>query len=195
MAKVVRNSSGYHSRGRDGVEKAQQFGAYCKEHGWSGDYKLEDGVVHLIARRGENEVIEIWWSEAGKALPRPDLPVYTLAGESVKLLNVSAAAVRVANEPEHTRLREAVRKRRKRAGGPVAPVNSTRFKDMPDDEIEHTLLGKRITWINSISGDVDSAEVLGRKTIKVYRNGRDQVHFTDEAGFHAVYLDAIVSVR
>lgn len=198
MPRIIKNPSGYQSKGRNGNEKAQRFGLYCKEHDWQGEYGPDDnlaGVVHLFARRGENETIDIWWSDSGKALPDM-LPIYTMAGERIKLRNVSAAAVRVANEPEPARLGKAVRKRRRALGGtPTSVEGSYDFKDMADDEIELALLGKAVIWINSISGEVESANVEGRKTIKVYRNGRDQIHFTDSLGFHAVYLDAIVSVQ
>lgn len=202
MGRIVKNPSGYRSKGRNGVEKAQQFGLHCKEHDWSGKYTLDEatGIVYLFARRGEQETIEIWWSEAGKALP-DKLPVYTLVGERIKLRNVSAAAVRVASEPDVDRLRKATRKARRAAGEPVAVEGSYDFTDMTDDEIEHSLLGRTITWINSLSGQMDSAQVLGRKTLRVTRDGGEeskpvkaQVHFTDHSGFHAVYLDNIVSV-
>lgn len=205
MTRVVKNPSGYRSKGRNGAEKAQQFGLHCKEHDWSGKYHLDEatGIVYLFARRGESETIEIWWSEKGKALP-DKLPVYTLAGERIKLRNVSAAAVKVASEPDTSRLTKATRKQRRQLGadaGPVVVQGSYDFSDMTDDEVEQALLGRRITWINSISGQADTAMVEGRKTLRVTRDSGDdtkavkaQVHFTDTSGFHAVYLDNIVSV-
>jgi hypothetical protein len=198
VGKSVKNPSGYRSKGRTGMDKARQFAEHCREHEWEVKYSLDEerGVVYLFARRGDIETIEIWWSKEGKALPRPDLPVYTLGGERIKLLNVSAAAVRVASEPDVKRLQRAHRKTRKALGQPVAVTGSYDFSEHTDDEVEHELLGRHITWVNSLSGEFDSAQVAGRKTLKVTsENCKRQIHFTDESGFHAVYLDAIVSVK
>jgi hypothetical protein len=200
MSRTVKNPSGYVSRGRSATDKASNFGKYAREHGWTGSFKEEDGMVHLFARRGEGETIDIWWYPNG-SLVLDKLPIYTLAGERIKLRNVSAAAKVAAEEPDTSRLRKAVRKQRGR-GDVIAVKGSYDFTGMPDDEIEASLLGRRIVWINSISGQPDTAMVEGRKTLRVTRDsGEDmksvkaQVHFTDTSGFHAVYLDAIVSVK
>ncbi|QHB37469.1 hypothetical protein SEA_LEOPARD_63 [Mycobacterium phage Leopard] len=215
MARVVKNPSGYRSKGRNGVEKAQQFGLYAKSHGWSGKYHLEDGIVYLFARRGESETIEIWWSEAGKALPE-QLPIYTLAGEKIKLRNVSAAAVRVANEPDMSRLRKATRKARRQLEN-AAPVPeeiddyiASMTGTLPfdhestDAEIKAALKGRTITWVNRRTGQLDSAIVSDNpKQFKVVRKNKPYVDFVypvqrtnviETYGFRSVYLDSIVSV-
>lgn len=195
--RMVKNPSGYTSKGRTPQDKAANFGQYLKPLGWLGKWSTDEetGVVHLFARRGEAETLDIWWQANGACI-QEQLPIYTLAGERIKLRNVSAAAKIAAAEPDTSRLRKAVRKKNRSIenGNPVVVPLTDRFEGMTDDEIEKALLGKTIAWVNSISGELDSAEVLGRKTIKVYRNGRDQIHFTDYSGFHAVYLNAIVSV-
>lgn len=196
MARVVRNPSGYVSHGSTAAEKADNFAQYAKGHGWSGKWSGNDEplTVHLFCRRGESETIDIWWHPNG-TLMLDRLPVYTLAGERIKLRNVSAAALKVSSEPDPNRLRSAVRKQRGR-GDILALRGSYDFEGIPDDEIEQSLLGHRIAWLNSISGQIDQANVEGRKTIKVTReNCKPQIHFTDTEGFHAVYLDAIVSVK
>lgn len=152
--------------------------------------------MYLFARR-DDEIIEIWWSEGGKALP-DRLPIYTLGTEKIKLRNVSAAAVRVAGEPDLARLSRKSRQRRKKLGEHTEPVvvkGSYDFSEHTDDDVEKTLLGTTITWVNSLSGELLTADVAGRKSIKVTsENCKRQIHFTDSRGFHAVYLDSIVSV-
>lgn len=193
----------YQSRGRTGPEKAVNFGTYAKQYGWGGKWLMDEGtgVTHLHAYRGDNETIDIWWDAKGR-VTQEALPLYVIAGEKIKCRNVSAAADIVAKEPDMTRLQKATRKQRRASGGNVEVKATYDFEDMTDDEIEQALLGRTIGWVNTLSGEVDQAEVLGRKTIKVTRSSlgdeesevKPQVHFTDSSGFHAVYLHAIVSV-
>lgn len=193
----------YQARGRTGPEKAVNFGTYAKQFGWGGKWLFDEGTgeTHLHAFRGDNECIDIWW-QANGAVIQTALPIHTLAGEKIKCRNVSAAAAIAAKEPDVTRLQKAHRKQRRAVGGKVEVKATYDFEDMTDDEIEQALLGRTIGWVNTLSGEVDQAEVLGRKTIKVTRSGlgdeesevKPQVHFTDGSGFHAVYLESIVSV-
>lgn len=196
MARVIKNASGYVSKGRTAGEKAANFGDWAKQHGWAGSMNEEDDRLHLFARRGEAETIDIWWYTNG-SLDTDRLPIYTLAGERIKLRNVSHAAKIASEEPDATRLEKATRKRRKQTGeyAPVVVTGAYDFSDMHEDEIEQALLGRVISWQNSISGQIDSAQVAGKRTLKVTsENCKPQIHFTDADGFHAVYLDAIVSV-
>lgn len=210
---VVKNPSGYRSSGRNAAEKAQQFALHAKAHGWSGKWTLdeESRILHLFARRGESETIEIWWHESGKACPDM-LPVYTLAGERIKLRNVSAAAVRVAGEPDVQRLKKATKRARRKLTAltgekpaeEVVPIKGQYdFSGMTDEDIFDALAGRTIAWVNSISGQMDAAVVsLSKKQFRVVRNGHDYVNFTQRAsrdgrfgdGFRSVYLDNIVSV-
>ena len=227
MTRVVKNPSGYRSKGRDGVEKAQCFGVYAKQHGWTGKYHLDEdtGIVYLFARRGENETIEIWWTREGKALPRPDLPVYTLAGERIKVLNVSAIAAIAAKTPDENRLRKAVKKQKRQLG--VGDDKQMTAEDIAalrvslpfdhessDDELKDVLIGRTITWVNRMSGDTETAEIsTDPKHFHVRRNGHDYIDFvrpipqrvlanfgkshmeSDTYGFRSVYLDSIVGVE
>jgi hypothetical protein len=185
---VVRNPSGYVSAGRTAADKATKFAETIKEYGWTGKWSTDEdsGVTHLFARR-EDETIDIWW--LGDGLDLDHLPVYTLAGERIQLKNVSGAVKIAAGQPEPGRLVKAVKKQRRQLTGHL-PFNG----DTPDDEIEHMLFGKCITWVNSVSGSTDSAIVGGRKTVRVVRNGKAWIEFIDGNGFHAVYLNAIVAV-
>ncbi len=187
--KNVVNPSGYHSSGRTLAEKATNFGAYVKPYGWAGSWKTaENGNVLLTANRGENEFIEIEWFKGGGGTVW-----YTLAGERIKCHNVSGAALIAQNEPDPNRLKRAVRSR-KRSGNTDLIKSEYDFDGLTDREIKDALYKKRITWVNSMSGEPYTAMMTGRRHFKVVRNGHDYVEFTDDYGFHAVYLDRIVSV-
>jgi hypothetical protein len=207
MTRVVKNPSGYTSKGRTAAEKADNFGQYAKQHGWSGKWTgtEEPHTVHLFCRRGESETIDIWWHSNG-SLMLDRLPVYSLAGERIKLRNVSAAAKIVAGQPDTSRLRKAVRKQRRQLGVVETPEEAAELlasvqgslpfdHESTDAEIKAVLLGKGITWINRISGQLNSAVVGGAKHFAV-KNGDcpRQIQFIDDYGFHSVYLDSIVSV-
>ena len=201
MAKNVKNPSGYHSSGRTLEDKANNFGKFVKQFGWAGKWTKdqESGNVSLFCRRGENETIEIVWHYGGGGTVH-----YTLAGERIKCHNVSAAAAIAQKEPDATRLRKAIRKRRRQLGV-VDPEAVTEMLDdaqcsLPfdhestDAEIKVALFNRSITWINRQSGQVSSAIVKGKLFKVVRRTGRAYIDFVDDYGFHAVYLDSIVSV-
>lgn len=201
MAKNVKNPSGYHSSGRTLEDKANNFGKFVKQFGWAGKWTKdqEAGHVSLFCRRGENETIEIVWHYGGGGTVH-----YTLAGERIKCHNVSAAAAIAQKEPDATRLRKAIRKRRRQLGV-VDPEAVTEMLDdaqcsLPfdhestDAEIKVALFNRSITWINRQSGQVSSAIVKGKLFKVVRRTGRAYIDFVDDYGFHAVYLDSIVSV-
>ena len=220
MTRVVKNPSGYVSHGRTAAEKADNFGKYAKSHGWQGKWsaKEEPHVVHLFCRRGESETIDIWWHANG-SLILDRLPVYTLAGEKIKLRNVSAAAKVVAAEPDMSRLRKATRKQRRQMNGD-GPVKLSEDEisdyiagmqgslpfdhESTDEELKAVLKGRTVTWVNRFSGQLNSAVVSDNpKQFKVIREPKPQVHFVypvqrrtmiDTFGFRAVYLDSIVSV-
>lgn len=162
-------------------------------------------MVHLFCRRGESETIDIWWDWNG-SLILDRLPVYSLAGERIKLRNVSAAAKIVAGQPDTSRLHKAVRKQRRSLGVVETPEEAAEIlasvqgslpfdHESTDDEIEFALFKKDITWINRISGQLHSAHVGGANLFRV-SNGDcpRQITFVDDYGFHSVYLDSIVSV-
>ena len=226
MTRIVNNPSGYHSKGRDAGEKAHNFALAIKEHGWSGKWTTDEitGVLHLFARRGENETIDVWWSRGGKALPDM-LPIYTLAGETIKCRNVSAAYAHAANAPDDNRLKKAVRRQQRKLsnGNSVQNVTAETIASLQcslpfdhessDEELKDVLIGRTIVWVNRISGETDTAQIsTDPKHFKVNRNGHDFISFvnpipqrvlasfgkpnmeSDTYGFRSVYLDSIVSV-
>lgn len=225
MTRVIKNPSGYHSRGRSAREKAAHFGSYAKEHGWTGKWSEDDdtGLLHLFARRGENETIDIWWIMNNGAAHPDMLPIYTLAGEKIKCRNVSAVAAIAAKSPDENRLKKAVRKQKRQmgAGEPVSQEHIEALQgslpfdhESTDDELKDVLVGATVVWINRWSGETDTAQIsTDPKHFKVARNGHDYISFVnpipqrvlaqfgkaqmdcDTYGFRSVYLDSIVSVE
>jgi hypothetical protein len=201
MARVINNPSGFHSRGRTAREKAAHFGAFAKEHGWTGKWSEdeESGILHLFARRGENETIDIWWIIANGAAHPDMLPIYTLSGEKIKCRNVSAAAAHAAKSEDDANERRAAARRakpKKHAEHEHKVVKTTKYLEMHDDELERLVLGRKIKWVNSLSGDVEEAVVGGSKIKpRVIRNGHDRLDFLCDEGFRSAYLDQIVSIR
>lgn len=198
MERVIRNPSGYRSKGSTAVDKAAHFGEYAKAHGWKGGWAITDGMLHLQASRGDNETMGIWWNEeTGKFIEA----VYTLAGDSIKCQNVSAAAAIAAKPPSTERLKTAVRKRTtdkvEAAAETIAALQGTLPFDheSSDEEVHAVLFNRGIVWVNRISGALTSATAGGTQ-FRVISNGKAprQITFCDDLGYHAVYVDSIVSV-
>lgn len=213
------NRSGYTSSGKSGYAKADKFTSTVTPHGWLSKITVDEGsgITHAFSRRGENETIDIWWQPGGGIIGSQP-PIYTLAGERIKLKNVSAC-VSVANSPPDTRrLARTTRKRARRTtgvgiglpgaanrGSPGLPEFSASFAttlpfdgDSSDAEVKVALAGRTIEWVNSQSGSLQAATIS--KINKIVRNDHDYIDFIDTTGrsesngFHAVYLDRIVSV-
>lgn len=193
----------FRTRGGDAAGKAVNFAEYAKTYGWSGKWDTSDGMLRLAAHRGDNEFIDIEWdSETGKFIGAS----YTLAGETIDCHNVSAAAAIAAKAPDADRLRTAARKHRKQLGTPdtvqdvadlIASISGTLPFDheSTDEEIKAKLNGKRVAWVNRMSGMMYSA-VVGGKMFKVVGNNEHRyIDFADSFGYHAVYLNSIVSVE
>ncbi len=74
--------------------------------------------------------------------------------------------------------------------------------DVLPSRILDQLIGKKITWLNSLSTElesehIDKARNKGSRYYRIIRtgDGRRYVEFTTGHGFRAVYLDAIVSAH
>ena len=202
MDRVIRNPSGYHSQGGNAAGKAAYFAEFIKTHGGGGSWSTEDGMLHLVANRGDNETIEIWWEETGKFIEA----IYTLASETVGCHNVSAAAAIAAKAPSTERLRNAARTKRKEMGvidkaqdasELIASAQGTLPFDheSTDKELKAVLFNRSITWVNRLSGALYSAVVGGKMFRVVNGDVPRQISFCDSYGYHAVYLDSIVSVE
>jgi len=173
MERVIRNPSGYRSHGSTAMDKAAHFGDYAKAYGWKGGWTTTDGMLNLQASRGDNETMSISWNEeTGKFIEA----VYTLAGDSIKCQNVSAAANIAAKPPSAERLKTAVRKRTpdkvEAAAETIAAVQGTLPFDheSSDEEVKAVLNNKSIVWVNRISGALSSA-LVGGKMFRVVNYG------------------------
>lgn len=72
--------------------------------------------------------------------------------------------------------------------------------DVMPNRILESLLGKRITWLNSLSTKLESAHIerernKGSRYYRIFRtaDGRRYIEFVTMQGFRSVYLDAIVT--
>lgn len=204
------NKSGYTSVGKTAQDKAMKFQDVIRPHGWLSKYTYdpETKITSVFSRRNTTETIEILWHGVSCITP----PTYTLAGEPIKLRNVSAA-VSVATKPIDTsRLNKSIKRKTRKVPGlgsalgdpmrapgtpvPADPISSASealgLARDSDGELRSRLTGREIAWVNSISGNVEQGYVNSIK--KIVRNGHDYVEFTDRNGFHAVHIDKIVSV-
>jgi hypothetical protein len=220
----VGNKSGYTSAGKNAIEKANKFIDVVEQHGWESkvSHDAESQVTHLFARRGENETINIWWHGPKAAIIKGATPTYQLAGEVIKLNNVSAAVSLAIKPADTSRLGKAVKRRARRVNNrnsalstealsmaltgddgadPTATLTATisaatatlgSILGGSDADVKAALAGKVIQWVNGQSGQLHEGHV--GKIKKIVRNGHDFVEFTDREGFHAVYLDRIVSI-
>ena len=171
----------------------------------------QDDDVRLFARRGDSETLNFVWINgcwSGESH-------YTLAGEKIKCHNLSAASKIVQGKPDPDRLRKATRKLKRQTGieysggGPISDsdIDSLRGSlpfdaESSDDEIEAVLHKRSITWVNTISGQVqDSVRVDVDKQFKIVRkNGNEKmkgdfITFCTTEGYRAVYLKSIVAVN
>jgi hypothetical protein len=217
--RIIKNPSGYHSKGRTNKEKAVNFGLFIKEYGWSGKWEEDEETkdVILIAARGQGEQIDIRWYSN---IPLQDV-FYTYAGDSIKCRNVSGVALIAQEPPSQERMRSAARKGRSQLGSRISVAvpseagNSGSSADeliavmattLPFDrestpeEIKSVLKKRRnptITWINRLSGGVsqDIAKTWSRYLkVEANKDGKVIIHFVGEFGFHSVYLDSVIGV-
>jgi hypothetical protein len=219
--RIIHNPSGYHSSGVTHKDKVNNFARFIKDFGWTGQWKEDpdSDILTLTAARGDNERIDIewpapqWW---------PDV-WYTFAGNTIKCRNISHAAKLAQELPDAEAMRRATARRRaasrpkgaegllRGASGEGSPelngavaaelVTSLPFdKESTAKEVAAALKKHRnptIIWVNRISGKINSAMMrTGKRHNKVSTNkeGKVIIQFTDETGFHAVYVESIVGL-
>ena len=198
-------------RGRNGILKANSFASFAKEFGWNAKVSSpSEDEVRLFARRGDSETLNFVWIDgcwSGESH-------YTLAGEKIKCHNLSAASRIAQGKPDPDRLRKATRKLKRQTGidysrGPISDSDIDSLRgflpfdaESSDDEIEAVLHRKTITWVNTVSGQVqDSVRVDVDKQFKIVRkNGNEKIRadyitFSTDEGYRSVYLKSIVAVN
>lgn len=196
-------------RGRNGLSKANTFASFAQEHGWTTKVSTpHEDEVKLFARRGDAEALNFYWINgcwSGESF-------YALAGERIKCHNLSAASTIVQGKPDPERMKKARRKLKLQAGvesaaGPISEADIAKLRSsLPfdehssDEEIEAVLHRKRVTWISTLSGLIDSAQVNADNQFQIVRkNGNDKIKadyisFSTARGYRAVYLHSILAV-
>lgn len=201
--------------------KAEAFAAEALRLGWKVDAVLHSGDQATVIAVRDGEEIRIEWTEG---LFQYDGTTYTHPGRTaVKLRNASAAKAQMLVPPAQAAAKAATVSAHKSVRASAAADGSGRArpaKPLPfseaslDQEVLDVLYGKRVTWINRISGkdEEDRVPDLGevitdprtgeRRTRKQFhpprigesRSGR-VLHFVGVDGFHSVLVSAIVRVR
>lgn len=177
--------------------KALAFCVDAAGAGWTTEIRTTGkatSVSLVIAHRGD-ERIEIEWENGAQITAptywRPD-------GTTGKLRNASAARKQMA-EAAPTDEQLAVRRQRaQRVIGVKAervrrPMKLDLLAATEDEVIEH-LKGRKICWLNSISGQEESAHVGGKTRLREDSSGQS-ITFITSTGFRTVRLSSITEVR
>lgn len=205
----------------DAGSKAEGFCADAKSAGWETTVTRDGDKTVVVAIR-DKEKLSISWR--GNACLNET--TYEIDGDQRKLRNAAAARRQLTGEATPPRQGKAVN------GHVVRSANASEkttkkakpepFKSQPrpakrlpfdldsatDAEILKAVIGKKITWKNSQTGNYDSARVMSRpnqKHLKMNRNRFGERCITwaeadndrpDRAGggFRSVKLSAIISI-
>lgn len=185
--------------------KAQAFVECTVGHGWKPDIKTDGERTTLTVRRG-SEAIDLAWENGVFQHPC----TYSMNGRTIQLRNASAAKQRMAMDPQKAEEETATVAARKvvRADRAAAPKRArTRALPFNDEstpkEILEALTGRKIVWINSVSGaeEVDRvptpAEVRNRRNLPTMNEGPRglTIDFPGQSGSRSVLISAIVTVR
>lgn len=190
--------------GTKSAAKAQAFSANAIKLDWTADCRIRDASmdhIAVVAKRG-SETIDIEWVSGvfqGTCL-------YSFDGRSVKLNNASAAKKRMARPVEEA-AEEVARASANRIVRKSAPVPKTRalpFSEASlDQEVIDAVEGRKITWLNSISGEEEHDYVPAPRQGKGARPTHTKITegkrgrtltFVGLGGFHDVLVNSIVAV-
>lgn len=190
--------------------KANAFVETAEGLDWkSARYRIEpDGeTVSVVVSRDKEEISISWRSGVFVG----EECYHSHPGRSPrKIINASAAkkimavpAAQADEEAQKVSAHKNSRPRRDRAAGATTAVRKALPFDpetATDDEVlEHVIHGCLLTWVNEISGEIDSARVsrpspTGRVGIKHGSSGRS-VNFLGETGYRSVRVSSILSIR
>lgn len=210
-------------------DKAEAFAEEASALGWETEI-ARDGNKATVTASIDDKVISISW-RGGACLNEVFLEI---DGHQKKLRNAAAARRKLAEEagedeghegydrPVKEKSKQSVQKKSKAANGVETKVKLAPFKSTPkpktilpfdpdtasDTEILQAVVGKRITWRNSISGAYDDARVMARpnqKHLRIDFNRKQERcitfaeadadrHHEAGGGFRSVRVKSIVSV-
>jgi hypothetical protein len=204
------------------ADKAESFKDEAAGLGWTTSLTRNGDRVTVVVKRN-NEEISITWK--GNACLNE--VYYTLNGHQRKLRNAAAARRHISTGSNEATVRKPVKtngsspKKIKKAKPSPEPAPEP-FKSTPkppklipfdfdtatDEEILKAVIGKRIVWRNSLSGNYEEARVLNRpnqRQLRIERNGRNERCITFASadlqdprsaggGFRSIKLSAIRSI-
>ncbi len=189
---------------QDSTYKGKQLAAYARENGWEAKGQPDGERCDVELWRGD-ERIAVYWINGSLV----EAPLYTLAGSTTKLRNVSEIKKQLLKQPDLSR-----RLRRNRTSKVVeeAPDNIEKllgmrlllppFEDMEDREVLRELYNHSIVWINRLTQMPDEDAI--RRGINYNADlyhmslssaGRRIVNFMGVFQFRSVALDTLVQVR
>lgn len=191
------------------IAKADAFLAAAVDLGWAEKTRsgMDQETYGVIVGRGEERIAISWHFGvfAGEECYHSH-PARTPR----KVINASAAKKIMATptaqadeEAQKASAHKNSRPRRDRAAGTTTAVRKALPFDpetaMDDEVLEHVIHGCLLTWVNEISGEIDSARVsrpspTGRVGIKHGSSGRS-VNFLGETGYRSVRVSSILSIR
>lgn len=187
--------------------KANAFADKAEALGWKtqlSDSQTMQDIVACYATRGAGEAITIEWEDG--VFNNQTCFHTTPGGRALKLRNASHALkrmglqpVEVAREDTKVGIHTTTRSARRTAvsatdSAPHAPYFA---EDVSDAEVLASVDGKTITWVNAISGALDSDRVSGnaRDQVKILPSNSGRViNFLGAAGFRTVRVSSIVSL-
>jgi hypothetical protein len=181
-------------------KKANAFADKAEALGWTTtlrDSQTSEDRVLCVATRSENEVITIEWLDG--VFDNQTCIHTTPGGRQLKLRNASHALKRMALQPvdvarEDTKVGIHTSPRATRveaaSGTPRAPYFSD---DVSDAEVLTSVEGKTITWVNALSGGLESDTVRGKAAIEL-AGSRRALKFLGRNGFRTVRVSAIVAL-
>lgn len=178
---------------RDSLEaKVEGTAAWAEEHDWD----VKDLGQSLELTRDDEFLVCAWDGNRWDG----SLSNWTFDGRSIRMASHSDALRRIAGHPEDVPGAEERKK----------PVRQPTMRNVPfdidgayDHEIVEAVAGRRLVWLNSMTGEEESANVppSGRQTrVHVSSTGRRILTFCDYAGnastgYRSVALDALVAVK
>lgn len=202
--------------------KASALAAYAISVGWAAEVtEYADNKTGVVCTRDDERIVAGWQSEVWVA----GYAKHTIgADRETSVRNASEARKLMATPPAEV-ARRVMRAPRGEGGEPKADAGSLvrRLPFDPETADDETVLakvvGKRLTWINGITGGVETSsiprtmftkevdKVTGQKLeterqttnkhLRITRNseGARILNWVEPAGFRSAYVGALVQVR
>lgn len=177
--------------------KASIYAKAFTELGWKSEIAQTDGLVELVATRGNETLYLAWMRESHVS----GTSTYTISDRTVKVRNPAEAMRVAAQNPQQAKASQervtANKQFRRRATGPTIRTIPFDIETATEEEIAAALTGHQITWHNIYRVESETATVGNAIAIKVSRHARGHriVSFIDpETGFRAFRLEHLENV-